>query len=579
MKLPSSNRNNLERKLLINHSKLIVITIIASLIYSLSNVFATLSISKSVDYLAGEGNADFSQLYKTLTGLVIIYLISAVANWLVSATSNRIAYGVVRDLRHAMFKKLNKLPLSYFDSSPHGDIVSRFVADLDNISDALSLSLVSLFTGIISVVVILIVMLTIDVRLTLVILIITPLTFIAAKIVTKASQDTFRKQQATFGDLSSFISETIGNQKTIKALGYAQESENHFKEVNGDLNEIGSKAHFASAMVNPSTRVVDHLSYISVGVVGGILAIKSGLSVGQVSAFLIFSGQFGKPFNEISGVMSNLQTALASYRRIQQMMAQQEEIPDNDNAIDLVKPKGKVEFKNVDFSYSKKTSLIENLNLVSKPGDLIAIVGPTGAGKTTIVNLLMRFYEIDSGEIIIDDSNILSYTKDSLRSNFGMVLQETWLFNGTIEDNIKYGNPNATHDQVVKAAKAAYAHSFIVRLENGYDTVIAEDSGNLSEGQKQLLTIARVMLTDPSLLILDEATSSIDTLTEKRVQKAFLQLMSNRTSFVIAHRLSTIVQADTILVLDQGRIVETGTHKDLLEKKGFYYSLYSSQFQ
>lgn len=562
-----------------NKTGIIIFTILSAVLYSVSGVIATLQISSAMDNLAGKGNVNYAGLGINLRNLIIIYIVSAISSWLIAALSNRIAFSTARDIRHLILEKLGRLPLAYYDGTPHGDIISRFTNDLDSISNALSLSLASVFSGLATVVTVLIVMFKISTKITFVIILMTPLTFLAAKIVTSASQNTFRKQQEIVGEMSGYISEMVGNQKVIKAFGYESESVAEFEHINSELNKTGKKAHFASAMVNPSTRVVDHVSYILVGVVGGFIALSNGLTIGNISAFLMFSSQFAKPFNEISGIMSDIQTGFAAMQRVRLILNEKEEIPDDINAKVLEKPKGLVEFKNVDFSYDKKRPLIQDFSLKTNSSDLIAIVGPTGAGKTTIVNLLMRFYEIDNGAIMIDGENIVRITKDSLRKSFGMVLQETWLFNGTIKENIAYGCPDATDEEIKQAGRMSYADNFISRLPGGYDTVIAEDGGNLSGGQKQLLTIARVMLTNPSMLILDEATSSIDTLTEKRVQKAFLNLMSGRTSFVIAHRLSTIVKADMILVLDKGQVVETGTHNELLNKKGFYYQLYESQFQ
>ncbi|MFV0401030.1 MAG: ABC transporter ATP-binding protein [Oscillospiraceae bacterium] len=566
-------------KALSGHIGEAAITLLFATIASLSAVFATLVIGWAIDCATGPGNVDYVALLRNLILLGVLYLLSAVFTWLVAIFANRIAFGVSRDLRGQVFEKLGRLPLSFFDQNPHGDIISRFTNDLDSVSDALSLGLVSLFTGIVTVLSALALMLSLSWRITLVILLVTPLCFAAAWLVAHLSQTTFRKQQDVVGEMSAYVSEMVGNQKIVKAFGYEEESAKRFGIINQVLKKTGTNAQFASAMINPSTRFVDNLSSMLLGIVGGFTAIAGGVSVGVVSSFLIFSGQFSKPFNEFSGIMTNIQTALASLERIHGILSLPEETPDSPDAAELESPKGEVAFKDVDFSYSKDRELIKGLTLQAKPGNLIAIVGPTGAGKTTIVNLLMRFYEIDAGAITVDGGNITAVTRDSLRRSFGMVLQETWLFRGTIRENIAYGRPDATQEEIESAARFSHAHSFIKRMAKGYDTMLDEDGGNLSQGQKQLLTIARVMLTNPSMLILDEATSSIDTLTEIRVQRAFLKMMQGRTSFVIAHRLSTIVSADLILVLDKGKIVETGTHRQLLDKNGFYAELYRSQFE
>lgn len=562
------------------HKKTMIITILCATIASLSNVFATLTLGDAIDQMVGKGDVNFPNLFRSLLLLAILYTVASITTWFVSILSNRIAYRTARDLRISIGDKLGRLPLSYFDTHPHGDIISRFTNDLDSVSDALSLGLVSLFMGIVTILSALIIMLYLSIPITLVILLMTPLCFLAAWILTKTSQKTFQKQQKIVGDLSGFISETVGNMKTIKAFGYEEKSVDKFETINADLNVTGRQAQFAAALLNPATRVIDNLSYTLVGIVGGLTVIASGInSVGTIASFLIFSSQFSKPINEISGIMANIQTASAAMMRVQSILNEKEQLPDQPDATLLEHPKGDIVFNNIDFAYRKNQKLIQNLSLEAKPGKLVAIVGPTGAGKTTIVNLLMRFYEINQGVISIDGKNIIDITRDSLRRAFGMVLQETWLFHGTVRENIAYGKEDASEDEIIAASKFAHAHSFIMRMEHGYDTMIAEDGGNLSVGQKQLLTIARVMLTNPSLLILDEATSSIDTLTEQRVQRAFFKMMYGRTSFVIAHRLSTIISADLILVLDKGQVIETGTHQQLLEQKGFYYQLYHSQFE
>lgn len=576
-----TKRGSLHRLLTViaGHKPAVAFTLLFAALSSVAGVYATLLLGRSIDLIAGSGDVDFPGLFRTLWVLGGMYLCSALFGWLVNLTANRVAYRTARDLRHRAFAKLGRLPLSFFDRHPHGDLISRFTVDLDSVSDALALGLVNLFSGAVVVVSALALMLSLSPAITLVILLVTPLCFLVAWLVARSSQQSFRRQQAVVGEMSGFVSEIVGNQKTVKAFGYEEKSAERFKEINGRLYTVGKNAQFASSLVNPSARFVDHISYLLVGVVGGFIAMGGGVSVGVVSSFLIYSGQFSKPFNEISGIMSNLQTAFASLDRIFAILDETEEQPDAPDAKALADIRGEVAFQDVSFSYSKDRPLIQDLNLRAEPGSLVAIVGPTGAGKTTIVNLLMRFYELDGGAIRVDDFPSTDLERDSLRRNFGMVLQETWLFSGTIKENIAYGKPDATDEEIIAAAKFAHAHSFIRQLPQGYDTPIGEDGGNLSQGQKQLLTIARVMLTNPAMLILDEATSSIDTLTEMRVQRAFFKMMQGRTSFVIAHRLSTIVSADLILVLDKGRIVETGTHFALLAKNGFYTSLYQSQFQ
>ncbi|WRS28276.1 ABC transporter ATP-binding protein [Oscillospiraceae bacterium MB08-C2-2] len=556
----------------------ILMALLCAVVSSLSAIFATLYLGYAIDAMVGQGDVDFPGLHRIILILGGLYLAGALFQWFVSVLANQIAHGTSQTLRHLTFEKLGRLPLSFFDQTSRGDLVSRFTNDLDSVSLALSLSIVSLFTGAVVVVTSLIFMLSLNVQITLVILLCTPVIFLVAWIISRFTQETYRRQQAVVGELSGFVSEIVGNQRLVTAFGYESRSVERFEAITARLKVTGTKAHFASALFNPITRFVDHLTYLLVGVVGGLIAL-GGVSVGTVSSFLIYSAQFAKPFNEISGVLGNIQTAFASLRRIFEILDTPEESAEAPNMPELGHPQGAVEFRNVDFSYSSSRPLIQDLNLKVTPGSLVAIVGPTGAGKTTIVNLLMRFYELNKGALLIDGRNVSGVTRNSLRRSFGMVLQDTWLFEGTIRDNIAYGKPNATQQEVEEAARFAHAHSFIKRLPQQYDTMLTQDGGNLSQGQKQLLTIARVMLTNPAMLILDEATSSIDTLTEIRIQKAFLKMMEGRTSFVIAHRLSTITSADVILVLDKGKIIETGTHNELLEKGGFYAQLYASQFQ
>ena len=539
-------------------------------------VVATYLNGLAIDNIGGINNVNFKNLGRILIGLGFIYLISSLFQWFISRYANKIAYIIVRDMRRDTFDSLNKQPLSYYDHNPHGDIISRFTNDLDNVSDALSVSITNVFSGIVTVITALICMFYLNTKITLGILVVTPIGFFIASMISRFSQSSFVNQQKSVGELSSFVAEIVGNQKIVKAFDREKIAMEQFEHISDKLCKTATKAMFASALINPSTRFINNISYIAVGLVGGILAITEGVSVGIVSSFLIYSAQFAKPFNEISGITAQIQTAFASLTRIFNIIDERQEEPDKEDAIELEECSGNIKINNMYFSYEKNNPLIENFSFEAKPGETIAIVGPTGCGKTTLVNLLMRFYDIDKGSIYIDGNNIQNITRDSLRKNFGMVLQDPWLFNSTVKENISYGKPDANDEEIINAAKAAHAHSFIKRLKNGYDTIINDE--DLSVGQRQLLTIARVMLAEPKILILDEATSSIDTLTEIRIQKAFLKLMEGRTSFVIAHRLSTIVNADKILVMNKGNIIEQGNHKELINKHGFYYELYNSQF-
>ena len=555
---------------------LILLALFCAFVSNIAVIVATYLNGRAIDNIVGINNVNFKGLTVILITLAVIYIVSSIFQWFISRYANKIAYIIVRDMRRDTFESLNNQPLAYYDHNPHGDIISRFTNDLDNVSDALAVSITNLFSGIVTVIASLIAMFYLNVGITIAILVVTPICFIVASTISKFNQRFFAGQQKSVGELSSFVAEIVGNQKVVKAFNRENQSVEDFDKISDNLAETATRAMFASAMINPSTRFVNNIAYISVGLVGGILAVTKGVSVGIVSSFLIYANQFAKPFNEISGITAQIQTAFASLTRIFEIIDEEPESRDKDNAIELENCKGNIEIRNVDFSYDKKKPLIENFNFNAKAGETIAIVGPTGCGKTTLVNLLMRFYDIDKGEILIDGVNVQDITRDSLRKTFGMVLQDPWLFKGTVKENIAYGKPGATDEEIIAAAKSAHAHSFIKRLKNGYDTIISDE--DLSQGQRQLLTIARVMLADPKMLILDEATSSIDTLTEIRIQKAFLKLMEGRTSFVIAHRLSTIVNADKILVMNKGNIVEQGNHKELLEKKGFYYELYNSQY-
>lgn len=554
----------------------VALALFCAFISNVGIVVATYLNGVAIDNIGGVNNVNFQDLTRILIGLGIIYLISVTFQWFISRYANKVSYMIVRDMRRDTFKSLNKQSLAYYDHNPHGDIISRFTNDLDSVSDALAVSITNVFSGGVTVITALVFMLYLNVEITIAILIVTPICFIIASLISKFSQKTFVKQQQAVGELSSFVAEIVGNQKTVKVFNREEKSMEEFNHISDNLCNVATKAMFASALINPSTRFINNISYIAVGLVGGILAITSGVSVGIVSSFLVYSTQFAKPFNEISGITGQIQTAFASLTRIFTIIEEKPEDEDKSNAIELKDCRGNILIKDISFSYDKKKPLIQNFSFEAKSGQLIAIVGPTGCGKTTLVNLLMRFYDIDQGEILVDGNNIRDIKKNSLRKSFGMVLQDPWLFKGTIKENIAYGNPNATEEEIVEAAKAAHAHSFIKRLKDGYDTIISDE--DLSQGQRQLLTIARVMLANPRMLILDEATSSIDTLTEIRIQKAFLNLMEGRTSFVIAHRLSTIVNADKILVMNNGNIIEQGNHQELISKKGFYYDLYNSQF-
>lgn len=555
---------------------------IGAILCALVSVTATLLmpvlIGRAVDCLTGPGQVDFTGIFHISLQFAALLAVHAVFGWLLSLFTNIIAYSTAKDIRKALFRKLNAVPLRYIDQNAHGDLVSRVVNDVDLIADGLLQTLTQLFTGVVTILGTLCFMLSINWVIALAVVLVTPLSFLIASFVAKSTNTMFQKQSATQGKLGGYINEMIGNQKTVKLFGSEQQAEAAFEEINQTLYGYGVKAQFFSSLTNPSTRLINNITYALVGVGGAIGAINGLLSVGQIATFLTYANQYAKPFNEITGVLTQLQTAIASAGRAFEVLETQNETPDAPEALVLSGTEGRVSMGEVSFSYTPSRPLIENLNLMVVPGSSIAIVGPTGSGKTTIINLLMRFYDVDAGHICIDGHDIRQITRDSLRKNYGMVLQETWVFSGTIRDNICYGKPDATDEQVVKAAKAAFAHSFIERLPDGYDTVISEDGGNLSAGQKQLLCIARVMLVDPPMLILDEATSSIDTRTELKIQRAFSAMMQGRTSFVVAHRLSTIREADTILVMDKGKIVEQGPHDALLARGGFYANLYQSQF-
>ncbi len=538
-------------------------------------------IGEAVDCCVGKGNVDFDKLLKIIITLAVIVIASTFFQWLMSLCTNKLAFLTIRDLRTDIFNKLERVPLKYIDGHTKGELTSRVINDIEIISDGLLQGFTQFFSGIVTVIGTLIFMMTINVKIAIVVVILTPLSFVAASRITKASHDSYMKQSKLRGDMVGLAEEMAGNQKIVKAFVYDERAEKRFDEINTAYGIIGAKATFFSSMTNPTTRFVNGLIYAAVGMLGalgviGYSSIIGYMSVGKLSSFLAYANQYTKPFNEISGVIAELQNAIASAKRVFDVL-DEEEVPDDSDKEKLTSCDGSLEFDDVFFSYSPDRKLIENFTLDVKSGQRIAIVGPTGCGKSTIINLLLRFYDINSGNIRISGKNINDITRDSLRSCFGMVLQETWVFTGTVAENIAYGAPDATREQIIEAAKSVYAHGFIKRLPHGYDTVISEDSG-LSQGQKQLICIARIMLMDPPMLILDEATSSIDLRTEQRIQKAFQKLMEGRTSFVIAHRLSTIKSSDVILVMKQGNIIEQGSHGELMKKGGFYAELYNSQF-
>lgn len=534
-----------------------------------------------IDFIVDKGKVDFDGMVPILVEVCVIVGVVALSQWIMNVLNNKITFGVVKDMRDKAFSKIEKLPVSYIDSHPSGEIVSRVIADVDQFADGLLMGFTQFFTGIITIIGTLIFMLSINFWITVVVVIVTPLSFVIASFVAKKTHKMFTLQSETRGEQTAFIDEMIGNAKTVDAYSHYDENLKTFDEINARLKEYSLKAVFFSSITNPATRFVNSIVYAAVALFGAFLAVKTeqqAITVGVLAAFLSYASQYTKPFNEISGVVTELQNAFACAGRLFELLEEKEVPPDKENAVELKTVDGKLELKNVCFSYVENKKLIDNFNLSVKPGQRVAIVGPTGCGKTTLINLLMRFYDVNSGNIIIDDNDYDNVTRKSLRQNFGMVLQDTWLKSGTIRDNIKMGAPDATDDEVIEAAKKAHSHSFIKRLPEGYDTLIGEDGGSLSQGQKQLLCITRLMLCKPPMLILDEATSSIDTRTEIRIQKAFAALMQGRTTFIVAHRLATIKEADVILVMNNGSIVEQGTHKELLALNGFYTNLYNSQF-
>ncbi len=563
------------------HAGFLLLALVSAIINVSLTLYGPILVGRAIDYVIGPDQVDFAAMVPVLITLAGTIVVSAAFQWLMTYCTNRVSYKTVRDLRIQTYEKINTLPLKYIDGHAHGDLISRIVNDVDQVSDGLLQGITQLFTGVVTIVGTLLFMLTISPVITVVVVLVTPLSLFVAAFIARLTHRQFVEQQATQGELSGFVEEMIGGQKTVKTFHYEGRAEERFKEINGRLYDCGVKAQFYSSLSNPSTRFVNNMVYTAVAAFGAICAITgwpAPLTIGQISSFLTYANQYTKPFNEVTGVLTQIQTAFASAERLFAVLDEESERPDAPDAAVLEHCKGDVTVEHLYFSYDPARKLIEDMNIAAKSGSRIAIVGPTGCGKTTIINLLMRFYDADRGSISVDGHNIRSVTRNSLRKQYGMVLQESWLFSGTVRENIAYGREDASLEEVVAAAKKAHAHSFILRLPQGYDTVISEDGGNLSQGQRQLLCIARVMLVDPPMLILDEATSSIDTRTEWKIQTAFEEMMRGRTSFIVAHRLSTIKGADLILVMNQGRIVEQGTHESLLAKGGFYANLYNSQF-
>ena len=556
----------------------LVMSITMAAVTVASTLYVPIMVGDAIDYIIGPSNVNFTMITQTLIRIAVVVGITALSQWIMNICNNKNTYHVTRDIRDEAIDKIQRLPLKYIDGHSYGEIVSRVIADVDQFADGLLMGFTQFFSGVLTIVGTLIFMLTINPGITLVVVLITPVSLFVASFIAKRTFSMFKLQSETRGEQTALIDEMIGGEKVVKAYGYEDEAIEKFDEINERLQKCSLKAIFFSSITNPSTRFVNSLVYAGVAVSGAIIAINGGITVGQLSCFLSYANQYTKPFNEISGVITELQNAFACAARMFELLEEDEEVKEVENAIEIKEADGTVALNNVSFSYVPDRKLIEDFNLNVKKGQRIAIVGPTGCGKTTIINLLMRFYDVDKGSIDVSGVNIKDMTRHSLRAGYGMVLQETWLKAGTIRENIVMGKPDATDEEVIEAAKAAHSHSFIKRLPNGYDTVIGEDGGSLSQGQKQLLCITRVMLTRPPMLILDEATSSIDTRTEIKIQNAFAKLMEGRTSFIVAHRLSTIQNADVILVMKDGHIIEKGNHEELLAKGGFYKNLYESQF-
>ena len=560
------------------YSAFVVCSLLVAAVSVAAQLYIPILCGDAIDKMLGRGNVDLAGVLRIAVSILVVAAVAALAQWLLSVCNNRITFSVSRDLRNEALRKIQTLPLSYLDSHPSGDIVSRMVADVDTFADGLLMGFTQLFSGILTIFGTLLFMLRENVPITLVVVCITPLSLVVAGFLAKRSYGYFQSQSTVRGKQTALVNEMIEGQKVVQAFGHEAESLAAFDEVNGQLQDVSLKAIFFSSLTNPATRFVNNIVYAGVGLVGALYAVRGGITIGQLSVFLSYANQYTKPFNEISGVVTELQNALACAARVFELLDAEDQVSEAENAAAL-QPDGHVQLQDVSFRYLPDRPLLEGLSLDVQPGQRIAIVGPTGCGKTTLINLLMRFYDVNSGSIKVSGTDIRDVTRASLRGSYGMVLQDTWLRAGTVRENIAYGKPDATMDEVIAAAKAAHAHSFIRRLPEGYDTVIAEDGGNISQGQKQLLCIARVMLCLPPMLILDEATSSIDTRTEVRIQKAFARMMQGRTSFIVAHRLSTIREADVILVMKDGHIVEQGSHDQLLAQGGFYAKLYNSQFE
>ena len=557
---------------------LVILSFVCAMITVASTLYAPILTGDAIDLIVGKGLVDFDGIKDIIYTFLMVTVVTVISQWFMNIINNHITYSVVRDIRIEVFNHMEELPLSYIDSHKHGDIVSRIVSDIDQFADGLLMGFTQLFTGIVTILATLGFMIAVNVPIALVVIVLTPLSLFVASFIAKRTYHLFHQQSETRGEITALVDEMVGQQKIVQAFGYEDDALDRFEEINNRLEKDSMSATFYSSLVNPCTRFVNNLVYAAVGIIGAISAIMTGFTVGQLTCFLSYANQYTKPFNEISNVITELQNAMACAGRVFELLDETPQVPEKENAHVLTDTKGAIEIKDVNFSYVKDKTLITNLNLSVKPGMRVAIVGPTGCGKSTLINLLMRFYDVDAGAISVDGTDIRDMTRDSLRQNYGMVLQETWLKSGTIRENIAYGKPDATDEEIVQAAKLAHSDSFIRRLPQGYDTVIAEDGGNLSQGQKQLLCITRVMLLLPPMLILDEATSSIDTRTEIRIQKAFNRMMQGRTSFIVAHRLSTIREADVILVMRDGNIIEKGNHEQLMAQNGFYTNLYNSQF-
>lgn len=576
------NKTSTLKKVLKRIKKYYVLVLL-SLVMAVATVILSLYLpiltGDAVDGIVSKGMVNFTGLFRILKTMIIVIVATAVFQWFMNVINNHITYHVVQDIRKEAFEKLEKLPLKYVDGHSYGDIVSRMISDVDQFAEGLLMGFTQLFTGLLTIVGTLFFMFEINVKIALVVVVLTPLSLFVAAFIAKRTYTMFQKQSETRGEQTSLIEEMVGNLKVVQAFGHEDENQEKFDEINGRLQKYSLNAIFFSSLVNPSTRFINSMIYAGVGITGAISALSGGISVGQLTCFLSYANQYTKPFNEISGVITELQNALACAARVFELIEEEPEVPDKEDAVVLEDAEGNIRLEHVYFSYTADKKLIQDFNLSVKPGQRIAIVGPTGCGKTTLINLLMRFYDINEGKILVDDHEIRDITRGSLRTNYGMVLQDTWIRNGTVKENIIIGKPDATMDEVIAAAKASRAHDFIKRLPLGYDTVLGEEGGNLSQGQKQLLCITRVMLCLPPMLILDEATSSIDTRTEIKIQQAFARMMEGRTSFIVAHRLSTIREADRILVMKDGNVIEQGNHQELLKQGGFYAELYNSQFE